>query len=127
MRMSEEFPSKFLRAADLQGREVKVIMQHVEREQLGQDPNEMKPVLYFKGQTKGLALNKTNATVISDHYGDDTDDWSDQPLILFSTMVSFQGKTQPAIRCRIPTAKDLKPVKKPDPISTGPIGDDIPF
>ena len=122
MKMSEEFPSKYLRAADLNGREAKVIMQSVDREQVGQDPDDVKPILYFKGKDKGLVLNKTNATTISDHYGDDTDDWFDQPLILFSTMVSFQGKTQPAIRCRIPTAKDLKSApaaKKADPISSG--------
>jgi len=125
MKMSEEFPSKYLRAVDLQGREVKVIMQQCEREQVGQEQDDTKPVLYFKGKDKGLVLNKTNAGVISDHYGDDSDDWYDQPLILFSTMVSFQGKTQPAIRVRIPTAKDNKTAaaRKPDPISSGPSND----
>ena len=114
MKMSEEFPSKYLKAADLQGREVKVIMANVEREKIGDDN---KPVLYFKGKEKGVVLNKTNAGTISDSYGDDTDDWYDQPLILFSVMVDFQGKVGPAIRCRVPTAKDNKP--KRDPISSG--------
>jgi len=108
MRMSEEFPSKYLKAADLQGREVKVIMANVEREKIGDDN---KPVLYFKGKEKGIVLNKTNAGTISDAYGDDTDDWYDQELILFSVMVDFQGKVGPAIRCRIPTARDRKPPK----------------
>jgi hypothetical protein len=123
MKMSEEFPSKFLKAGDLQGREVRVIMQNVEREQIGQNADDTKPILYFKGKERGLVLNKTNANTISDAYGDDTDDWLDQPLILFPAMVAFQGKTQPAIRCRVPTAKDNKAAntakKKPDPISTG--------
>ena len=116
MKMSEEFPSKYLKAADLQGREVRVTMQNVEREQLGDDN---KPVVYFKGKEKGLYLNKTNATTISNAYGDDTEDWFDQPLILFSVMVDFQGKVGPAIRCRVPTAKDNKPARR-DPISSGP-------
>jgi arabinogalactan endo-1,4-beta-galactosidase len=125
MKMSEEFPSKYLKAADLQGREVKVVMQNVEREIIGKDQNDTKPVLYFKGKDKGVVLNKTNAGTISAAYGDDTDDWFDQPLILFSMMVDFQGKTGPAIRCRVPTAKDNKPApRKPDPISSGP--DDFP-
>lgn len=132
MKMSEEFPSKYLKAADLNGREVKVIMQHCEREQVGQDSDEdkMKPVLYFKGKTKGVVLNKTNATAISDYYGDDTHDWFDQPLILFSAMATYNGKTAPAIRCRVPTAKDNKPPRKADPISTGrplPVDDDSDF
>jgi arabinogalactan endo-1,4-beta-galactosidase len=118
MKMSEEFPSKYLKAADLQGREVRVIMQNVEREKIGDDT---KPVLYFKGKDKGVVLNKTNAGTISDAYGDDSDDWFDQPLILFSVMVDFQGKVGPAIRCRVPTAKDNKAAAaKADPISSGP-------
>ena len=49
MKMSEEFPSKYLKAADLQGREVRVTMAHVEREKIGDDA---KPVLYFKAKPK---------------------------------------------------------------------------
>lgn len=134
MKMSEEFPSKFLKAADLHGREVRVTMQNVEREKIGDDT---KPVLYFKGKEKGVVLNKTNAGTISDAYGDDSEDWFDQPLILFSVMVDFQGKVGPAIRCRVPTAKDNKPAqRKPDPISSGlddfpgdrePLNDEIGF
>lgn len=120
MRMSEEFPSKYLKASDLQGREVKVVMSNVEREKIGDDN---KPVLYFKGKEKGIVLNKTNAGTIVDAYGDDTQDWYDQELILFSVMVDFQGKVGPAIRCRIPTARDRKPPKA-DPITSG--RDDFP-
>lgn len=122
MKMSEEFPSKYLKATDLQNREVKVTMAHVEREKIGDD---FKPVLYFKGKEKGIVLNKTNAGTIVDAYGDDSDDWVDQELILFSVMVDFQGKVGPAIRCRIPTARD----RKPNPISTGPghADEDAPF
>jgi hypothetical protein len=123
MKISEEFPSKFLKAADLGGREVKVTMANVEREKIGDDT---KPVLYFKGKEKGVVLNKTNASTIGDAYGDDTDDWYDQPLILFSVMVDFQGKVGPAIRCRVPTAKDNRQAAAPrkaaatDQISSGP-------
>lgn len=106
MKVSEEFPSRYLKASDLGGKEVRVIMQNVEREKLGED---MKMALYFKGKDKAVILNKTNSNTIADSYGDDTDDWFDQPLILFSVMVDFQGKVGPAIRCRVPTAKDNKP------------------
>ena len=152
MKISETFPSKYLKASDLQGREVKVTMQDVEMEKLGDD---MKPILYFKGKDKGLCLNKTNSNTIADAYGDDTDDWADQPLILFSVMVDFQGKVGPAIRVRAPTARDRKAApqrqtadanghddfprdeqerprsRRTDPISSGPaardLDDEIPF
>lgn len=116
MKMNEIYPSKYLKADDLQGREVRVTMSNVELEKIGDDN---KPVLYFKGKDKGVVLNKTNAGTISIAYGDDTEDWYDQPIILFSVMVDFQGKVAPAIRCRAPTAKDNKP-KREDPISSGP-------
>ena len=131
MKISEEFPSRYLKAADLQGREVRVTMQHVEKEKLG---DEMKLALYFKGKDKAMILNKTNSYTIADAYGEDTEDWFDQPLILFSVMVDFQGKVGPAIRCRVPTAKDNRQApKKEDPISSGPVNpssdldDSIPF
>lgn len=117
MKISEEFPSKYLKAADLQGREVKVIMANVEKEKLGDDT---KLVLYFKGKEKGVVLNKTNSNTIGEAYGDETEDWYDQPLILFSVMVDYQGKVGPAIRCRVPTAKDNRQApRRPDPISSG--------
>jgi len=124
MRISEEFPSQYLKAADLGGREVRVTMARAERETIGQDK---KIVLYFKGKEKGLVLNKTNANTIGYGYGDDTDDWYDQPLILFSVKTDYQGKVVDAIRCRIPTAKDNRqttPERRHDPISSGP--DDFP-
>ncbi len=121
MKMSEEFPSKYLKAADLKGREVRVTMQNCEREEVGKKDGvaDIKPVLYFKGNDKGVVLNKTNATVIGDFYGDDTDDWYDQPVILYSVMTEFGGKATPGLRVRIPTAKDNKEAPKADPISSG--------
>jgi hypothetical protein len=121
MKISEEFPSQFLKASDLGGREARVTMGRVDRETIGTDK---KLVLYFKGKEKGLVLNKTNANTIGDAYGDDTDDWFDQPLILFSVKTDYQGKVVDAIRCRVPTAKDNRqapPAKHDDPISSGPI------
>ena len=117
MKISEEFPSKFLKSSDLKGQEVRVTMANVEREEIGSDK---KLVLYFKGKEKGMVLNKTNANAIGDFYGDDSDDWYDQPLILFSIRTEFQGKPVDGLRCRIPTARDNKPTRKADPISSGP-------
>lgn len=103
MKVSEAFPSKYLSAADLNGGNARAVMQTIEMEKIGDDT---KPVVYFKGKTKGLALNKTNSRTIADAYGDEMDDWRDQEIILFPAMVDYQGKTVEAIRVRAPTAKD---------------------
>jgi hypothetical protein len=89
----------------------------VEREEIGTDK---KLVLYFKGGKKGMVLNKTNANTIGDAYGDDTDDWYDQPLILFSIRTEYQGKPVDGLRCRVPTPKDNRQQRREDPITTGP-------
>ena len=130
--MSEEFPSKYLKSAAIKGHEVKVIMANCQNEEVGQKNGQpdIKPVLYFKDKEKGLVLNKTNATIISDFYGDDTADWFDQPLILYVIRTEFQGQPKDGLRVRIPTAKDNRQpersVPRQDPVSSGP-SDEIPF
>lgn len=140
MQISTAFPSEFLRAADLQGRQVRAIIDRVEIREVGTD-GEHKPVLFFQGKDKGVVLNKTNAMAVGDAYGDDTDDWAGQPVVLFEAMVSFQGKTVKAIRMRVPTPAERKVVAKnatvmapqpaPHPVADENPGagmdDDIPF
>ena len=142
MKISSAFPSNYLKASDLQDRNVMVKMDRVSLEKIGDDE---KPVLYFVGKEKGMVLNKTNATNIAVVYGDDTTDWRDQELVLFPAMVDFQGKTVEAIRVRAPQPKDRQqPRRAPggisdnqDQISSGPpaghpaaaqfTDDEIPF
>jgi len=103
MKISEAFPSNYLRAADLGNNMPKVVISHVAMEELGDGH---KPVVYFQNKEKGLVLNKTNSALISVAYGDDTEDWAGREIILYSTPVSFQGRMVDAIRVRlVPTAK----------------------
>lgn len=118
MKMSEAFPSAYLKAADLNGGEVRLTIDHVETEILGDSE---KPVVYFTGKKKGLVLNKTNASAIVKHYGDDSDDWQGKPIILYPSEVAFQGQMVDAIRVRMPTQKPA--AKKP----AAATGDDVPF
>jgi len=103
MRVSEAFPSEYLKAADLRDRNVLVVIDHVEMKDIGDDH---KPVLFFQGKDKGMVLNKTNANNIAAAHGDDTDDWTGKEIVLFPAMVDFQGKTVQAIRVRAPRASD---------------------
>ena len=104
MNIQEAFPSKYIKAADLQDQNVRVIMDHIQFEDIGD--GDQKPVLYFRGKDKGMVVNKTNANNISMVYGDETDDWTGKEIILYPTMVDYQGRSVPAIRVRPPQAKD---------------------
>jgi hypothetical protein len=111
MKISAAFPSKYLKAADLQDRNVTVVMDTVQLEDVGD--NERKPVVRFQGKSKGLVLNKVNARTIAAGYGDDTAGWRGRPLTLFPAMVDFRGDTVEAIRVRVPPAKPAADVQTP--------------
>ena len=132
MNVNTIFPSNYLKASDLGGAQVRVTIDRVEMETLGQGAQAQdRPVIYFAGKEKGLVANKTNMSAIAAVYGDETDDWQGAEIVLFETMVDFQGKTTPAIRVKIPPRKPIvnKPAKSfvneasPPPI----LDDDIPF
>ena len=99
MNIDNEFPSKFLKSADLQGEAVKVKIKEVKKEELG---NEEKLAIYFVGKSKGMILNKTNAYAIKAVYGPDTDDWVGQTIELFAMPVEFQGRMVEGLRVRVP-------------------------
>ncbi len=131
MRVSDAFPSDYLKAADLREQNVLVVVDRAEMKDIGDDH---KPVLYFQGKEKGLVLNKTNANNIAMAHGDDMDDWTGKEIVLFPAMVDFQGKTVQAIRVRAARASDRpKPalktvnetVRSPEPPPRD--ADDIPF
>jgi hypothetical protein len=67
--INDAFPSNYLKAADLKGRNALVTIDRTEFEKIGED---RKLILYFVGQDKGMVLNKTNASNIAIVYGDDT-------------------------------------------------------
>ncbi|MDJ0512778.1 MAG: hypothetical protein QNJ62_04975 [Methyloceanibacter sp.] len=123
MNINDTFPSKYLKASDLQGRDVNVTMSRVVMEDVGDDH---RPIVYFEGKQKGLVLNKTNANTIAGMYGPETEVWPGKPITLFPTQVDFQGKATEAIRVR------LRPPQLPsDPPPTTrereELNDDIPF
>ena len=62
MKVNEAFPSKFLKADDLQDRTVKLTIDRVEMDEVGDG---RKPIAYFKDAKKGLVLNVTNARAIA--------------------------------------------------------------
>ena len=136
MRISAAFPSEYLKAADLQGQNVRVVIDRVEMRDVGDDT---KPVVFFQNKNKGVVMNKTNANNIAIAYGDDTDDWTGKEVILYEAMVDFQGRSVAAIRIRPPAAKDRpKPTPKvvtqqaiaiaqPSENPAEPFDDNIPF
>lgn len=105
MKLSEAFPSTFMKVDDLNKKRIAVTIKDATMETLGDDK---KLILHFTDHDKSLVLNKTNSEMIKMLLGsDDTDDWAGQRIILRPDMTTFQGKPTPCIRVdsELPPAK----------------------
>lgn len=113
MRMSQAFPSKFLKSDDIGNQRWPLTIRGVQMEDVGD--NEHKPIVYFQELEKGLVLNKTNAEMIVQLYGDDTDRWAGQRIEMYATPVQYQGQSKMGLRvlAPVPTMPAHQPMQPP--------------
>ncbi len=110
MKISQLFPSKYVKAADLNGKTVTLTIAKLVVEELGHGAEkERKPVLYFQKATKGLVLNRTNAMTIAGLYGDESDDWEGKRVSIYPTRIRAFGAMQDTIRVREEIPAQPKP------------------
>lgn len=97
------FDKAYIYAYDLEGRDITVTIERVAGGTLvgtGGKSNK-KPVVYFKGTEKGLALNITNARVIASLYGGfESSLWIGKRVTLYPTTTTFGAQTVECIRIR---------------------------
>lgn len=133
------FPSKYLKAHELQNKEPVVTIAAVEFEAMGR-AREVLPVLYFRGKQKGLKLNKTMASAISQIAGSgETEHWIGVAVQLYATSTDFGGQGYAVVRIKAPatrapqTSPKIGPKPAPLPVAarTGThdedLDDPIPF
>ena len=113
MRLSGLFPSKYLKALDLEGDTVFTIKAVVQEEFDG----EAKPGISFEETEKILLLNRTNGNTIGVLHGQETDHWAGKRITLFATEVDFKGKQTLAIRVRMRSPEEQKPEITDDDIA----------
>jgi hypothetical protein len=51
-----------------------------------------KMVIGFEGVEKALIVNKTNRVILSDAFGDETNDWIGRSVVLHLATVMFEGQ-----------------------------------
>ena len=125
MKMSEIFPSKYVKAADLEGRTVTLTIKTLTVEEMlnHASEKERKPVLYFERATKGLVLNRTNAMTIAALYGDESDTWPGKRISIYPTRVKAFGQMQDCIRIREEIPALAKPQAQAVPVEEQSIDD----
>lgn len=99
MNVNQLFPSKWVKAPDLNGKRVPVTIRQVTIEEVqGDNGKEKVPAVWFKGAAKALLMNKTIAMQIAALHGPETDGWVGKRITLYATKVKAFGKTHDVIR-----------------------------
>ena len=112
-KVSEAFPSKYLKAEDLNGKRVTVEIDDARIEEFKDGhKTDKKIILSFVGKQKEMVCNKTNAATIAKMYGDETDNWRGQFVAILAREVEFAGDVVLALRV------DSKRPAPPAPAST---------
>lgn len=104
------FPSKYLKAADLRGQPVKVVIEHItprDELQMKGGKKEKKPVVTLKGKEKKWVLNKTNSQAIAKVYGSRPSAWIGQTVVIFPTRAMFGPDEVDALRVDIEATRNL--------------------
>ena len=96
------YPSEYLNAADLDGKEHRVVIEAVKIEEVP-DPNgqkKPKPVMTFKDRKKRMPLPKTCAKVIAAKYGNKTEDWGGKTITIYPTTCLAFGSEFECVRVK---------------------------
>jgi hypothetical protein len=110
---SQQFPSRYLKAADIAalGPPVRVTITNVEKESTQRGDKVL--VIFFAELEKPMILKKTNGTVIAKLYGNDMDAWVGQQVDLVIREQDFKGEAFEVIRVQPPKGAKAR-VKVPD-------------
>lgn len=111
--INDIFPSKFLKAHELQGKTPTVTIARVELAQVrGRTKVDTKAVVYFRGKAKGLLLNKTNAQSITQiAQSAVTEQWPGVAIVLYATTATFGTETHTVIRVKAPATASRPPAR----------------
>ncbi len=86
MDINAAFPSKYVKAAEVKGKQIPLTIRTVEMEEMP-DKDE-RPVVYFNETQRGMVLNRTNADTIKEAYGSQTEAWTSKPIVLSTIRVN---------------------------------------
>lgn len=95
------FPSKYLKAVDLRGKRVPVVIKDIDPRGELQGKNgrtEIKPIVSLVDKEKLWVLNRTNCLAIAKVYGNDAMRWIGKTVVLYSTRIQAGGQEVDAVR-----------------------------
>lgn len=103
-------PSKYLEAADLNGKRVTVVIERINPRVELQSPTgkkDKRPVFFLRGKEKGWVLNKTNLNRLAEVYGTRAEEWIGKPAVLYAERVESFGAMVPAVRVDVDATREV--------------------
>lgn len=124
------FPGKYLKAADLRGMSVPVVIEDIDPRyelQMRNGGKERKPVVKLKGKEKAWVLNKTNAHMIAEVWGKEVTAWIGKTIVIRPEKVRFGAQTVDAVRVDVQASIARRDTAQaPDPeVSMSEGGEDV--
>jgi hypothetical protein len=121
MQTTDFFESKYMRGADLIGKEITATIKGVTAGEFTADDGRKhrKPVVEFNDGVKPLVLNRTNTASLAAMFSDNMEKWAGKKILLYPDRVPFRGKMCETIRVGRP-----KPQAAP---AEAPFDDDTGF
>jgi len=103
-------PSRFLKSAEFNGRDVTYTIAEVALEELERDDNskETKGIVAFRETSKLLLLNRTNSTCLKEMFGVETDAWKGKRVTFFPFPMVDPFTKKPITAIRLRGSPDLK-------------------
>lgn len=110
MKMSEMFPSSWLKKEDVP-QPIRATIREVTQEEIsGDGGKELKAVVAFMGNVKPMILNRGNAAALEEAFGDDSDLWHGKQVEIYvDGSVMFAGRRVGGLRLRVPDARNGAP------------------
>jgi len=115
MKLSETFPSKWLKGDDLGENQPIVTIEDVTIEEFDNNrtgKKDRKIALHFVGKDKGMICNTGMRNIVGGFFGDDTDDWIGKRIrIMAVPFTNDKGET--SMVCRIHPKQPSSPAAAP--------------
>lgn len=102
MKLNELLSSKYIKQGDIDG-DTLVTIREVKKQNVAAtgEPPEYKGVIYFDEFEKGMVLNATNTKRLGKYFGDDTDLWRGEKVVLFvDPDVEYGGEVKGGLRVK---------------------------
>ena len=95
MLFSDKYKGAFFKASDVQKKPMRLIIEEIVEALVSDEP---KVVVHFKDADQALVLNKTNAGIMAEKWGDDMEGWHGQTVLLKADKTPCKGKLVPCVR-----------------------------